>query len=116
MKFEYYKQFKQYIKQYIKVFGLYDCDIFVGFEALGKYKIAEIRSAKSKYNYSYEIILNKNYVDPCIDIKIKNTAIHELMHIIVDDYISDKKKNKDAEERFVNRLANIIEHINIKED
>jgi len=120
-----YKEFKKQIKIYRKILGLYDFNIFVDKRKL---KQKDIMATCTGGSISFTLYFNTSYDWKMRE--VKNTAIHELLHVLFDDFIDDMvlisgkgkglskcKKNPEEsyilqqEESMVSRLANTIENI-----
>lgn len=114
---EQFEIFKQEINDLIRLFGLYDWEVEIFHEKIDS--IAEIQTnLVSRYA---KIILAIEYKTELSTSEIKNTALHEILHLLIasfcdTDFDSTEAENRNEEQihAFIQRMIHFIHNIQLE--
>ena len=115
-----FELYKKYTKEYMKVFGLQEYEIYYENVCFGDENVAEMASNPQ----SLQVIFccNCKPEDHKCEKDIKSTALHEVLHCLldpIDEFIKSRLKLSDREintlglenHKVINRLTNYLDDV-----
>jgi len=108
LKLKHFKEFERYVHEYIDMFGLTQYQLVVEFE---EDILARYASAVTSESWIVIKLNTKISADAYNDMNLRKTALHEVMHAVLEDYMRNFFNANDriiVEEQMVVRFTNAI--------